>query len=367
MIVVIDMNLVRAEEIKDVALQSIISAYRRFTFNKEKQAELLNLFAELMKSGRMPYDIADHLVKYGANQEKLIAIDIKTMLQNGDSIVSALEGWFDPMNIAALRAAEDGGQEGFCLAMQIISRELKKEKEASSVSIAKLAMPFMYSIISFAMVFFMQTKFVPIYKEISNGNLPPPIQKLDSYAGFLMDYGVIVLVAVVGLFIYFKYLEKNLIGDFRDKIEVFKIGPWNPFGGYRLKVAAHIVASFALLKRFNFSAYAIYQVLINEGSVYQRYHVNIMRMQLPEGNENEIDSMDSGLLEQQYISLLKLYMGTDNSNIVDKLNAAAADIRKRCATRLKVNADIIYYILWAIIVNNLTIAVGVFMATNSNR
>lgn len=364
---VVDMNLVRAEEIKVAAHQAILSAYRKFCFNKEKQSELLNLFSELMKSGRMPYDIADHLVKYGSKEEKLIATDIKLMLQNGDSIVNALEGWFDSMNIAALRAAEDGGQEGFCLAMQIISSELKKEKVASSVSLAKLAMPFLYTIISFAMVFFMQTKFVPIYKEISNGNLPPPIQKLDSYAGFLMDYGMLVLIAMVGVFIYFKYLEKNLIGDFRDKVEVFKIGPWNPFGGYRLKVAAHIVSSFGLLKRFNFSAYAIYQVLMNEGSVYQRYHVNIMRMQLPEGNENEFDSMDSGLLEQQYISLLKLYMGTDNSNIVDKLNAAAADIRKRCATRLKVNADIIYYILWAVLVNNLTIAVGVFMATNSNR
>lgn len=357
----------KAREQIPVLEEYVRDIYRSFQFNKNRQSEFLHQFASLMAVGRMPYDIADHIVKFGQKTEQEIASNIKFQLQNGLLISDALAGWIDPMKLAALKAAEEGGQEGFVIALKIISTNLIQETDTAKTSKAKILMPFVYTLMSFALVIGINFKFLPIFKGISQGPLPKPIQDIERYSGFLVGWGwLLLLAAVIGIFL-FKYLEKNLVGDHRDRLEVIKIGSWNPFGGFRMKVGAHIIESFALLKRFNFSAYSIYRILIREGSAYQKHHVQIMTNQLPEGNESEIDSLDSGLLEPQYISLLKLYTGAENMNIVDQLNSAARDIKRRCEKRIQVNTDIIYYILWMTTLYNLTAIVNVFMATSSSR
>lgn len=340
---------------------------RQFMFPRQKQVKFLRIFSDLMRVGRLPYDIADYIAKYGMDIEQKIALEITENLGNGLSVCDALEGWIEPMSLAALRAAEEGGQDGFVLALSTVANELEIQANTASGAFKKALYPGAYAVMSFLMIIGLHYKMIPMMRDMYKGMLPRDIQETEDYALLLINWGwLYLLVFIVAMFAY-KYLQRNLIGEVRDKLEMIKVLNWYPFGAYRLVVGSHIVASFALLKRFNFPAYQIFRILENEGSPYQQHHVRIMRDQLKDGNENEIDSMDSGLLESQYISLLKLYASTESDKYVDALNSAANDIKKRCIDRMKINGEIMYFFLWGVVVYNLSMAINVLMASGNTN
>lgn len=355
------------ESLKKFAILFYEKKKRQLSFTRPKQVKFLRIFSELMKVGRLPYDIADYIAKYGDPVERQIAIEIKANLGNGLSICDALDGWIDPMSLAALRAAEEGGQEGFVLALTYVAEEMETQSTTSAGALKKMIYPGVYAVTSFGIVIALHYNMIPMMRDMNRGMLPKDIQATDDYAVFLINWGWLYTILFVALLVGFKYLQKNLVGETRDKLEMIKIVNWYPFGGYRLLIGSHIVASFALLKRFDFPAFMIYRILEQEGSIYQKHHVSIMREQLKDGNENEIESMDSGLLEPQYISLLKLYAGAESTSYVSALNSASKDIGRRCIDRMKINGEIIFYALWGVVIYNLSMVVNVLMSTGNTN
>jgi type II secretory pathway component PulF len=338
---------------------------KRWQFNKKRQAAFLSVFAELMNVGRLPFDIADYLSKYGQKIEIEIASDIKKNLSEGLSVTDSLDGWFDSLNLAALKAGESSGHEGFIRSLRHVSNSILEQDKISSSSYAKCLYPGVYALLSTVFIAAVYIAFVPILEEISgDGPLAPEVQNFKNFVEFWILWGLPILVLIVSVVFGFKYFEKNLVGETRDRLEMIKIGPWHPFGGYRLKIGSHIVSSFALLKRFDFPAFTIYRILSNEGSTYQKHHISIMQSQLKDGQSNEISSLDSGLLEPQYISLLSLYAGANQSTYVDALNSAASDIKHRCVDRMKINGAIFSYFLWGVCINNLAELINVLMSVN---
>lgn len=351
----------------NVPIKFLSKNIERFKFDSKRQSAFLSVFAELMQVGRLPYDIADYQTKYGQKIEAKISADIKRNLSEGLNVTDALEGWIEPLNLAALKAGEASGHEGFVKALRHVSGLIQSQNQASSSSFSKCLYPGLYTILSVVFIAAIYTNFVPVIEEISVGKpLPIEVKNFKDFVEFWIAWGIPILVCLTAYIATFKYLEKNLVGDIRDQIEMIKIGSWQPFGGYRLKIGSHIVSSFALLKRFDFPAYTIYRILSNEGDKYQRHHISIMQKQLKEGHENEISSLDSGLLEPQYVSLLSLYAGANQSIYVEALNSAAREIQERCNNRMKVTGTLLSYFLWIILIKNLAALITILMSVNFN-
>lgn len=338
---------------------------RRFQFNKKKQAELLLAFAKPMSVGRTTYAICSHIELYGEPKQKIIVNEIRRNLQSGDLISKAFIGWYDPMTVAALSAAEKGGDKSFLMAMNHIAKQLAAEEKTGSSSFLKLLYPGLYWLVSTIIIIGLNAFFIPMITSISNGATSPAIEDFSSVATFYTYWLGPILVCMFVGFILIKKMLQDYVGPYRDQIDTFTILKWQPFAGYRLKVGAYIVSTFSLLKRFGLSAFDILRILGATGSKYQRFHVENMIQSLKYGNDSDIDALNTGLLESQYISLLKLYTAGNDSHAVEALASAADDINERCIKRIQTTGNIIFYAFWGAVLFNLIKVASLMLGMNS--
>lgn len=337
---------------------------RRLQFNKKKQAEFLLAFAKPMSVGRTAFSICKHIERFGDPKQKIIITEIQKNLQSGEQMSKALIGWYDPLTVAALSAAEKGGEESLLIALEHVSNQLQKEQETGAKAFLKLLYPGIGWVLTTLVIIAMNIYFLPMVKEMSRGGSSPAIESFEAVA-FFYTYLLwpILLFGFVGIY-FINRMLREYIGPHRDLIDSFTVYKWKPFEGYRLKIGAYIVSSFSLLKRFGLPAFSILKILESTGSQYQRFHVANMSQALTYGNGNEIEALNTGLLEEQYVSLLRLYTADNDDHAVEALDKAANDINERCIKRIQTTGNIFYYAAWGAVLFNLIKVASVILGMN---
>ncbi|MDQ2077385.1 type II secretion system F family protein [Marinimicrobium sp. ABcell2] len=339
------------------------STVRRLSFNKKQQAQLLGTMTKPLRVGRPPVEVARHLAQFGSKQEKIIAGDILDNLRSGRGIVDALEGWYDDVTLSALRAAEHAGPNTFVEAIEYLSKNMLKSSKAKSAVLSKWAYPGVFVLASSFMIFWLSGFLLPTLVAMNQGQIPEGAQHFVSVANFYKYwFPWIVVLLVAGLF-YARWWLANHVGPIRDTFDHIPL-----FSGYRLSIGANVVATFALLKRFDMKPFHIIRLLGDTGSPYQQSHVYNMKEALrgvgketQEGTKGIVNALDIGLLDDEYVSLVKLYAEADDAYIIEALEQAAEDIGERVMARLSKIAMIGTFFLWGWVLYNVIAVVSVVM------
>mgnify|MGYP003108597081 CR=1 FL=1 len=336
---------------------------RRLSFNRKRQAALLKTLAKPMKVGRPPVEIVKHLIQFGDNQQKVIAKDMLHNLRSGVRLTSALEGWYDEVTISALRAAEQSGQNTFVDALDYLGDKLTEASKAKMAIFAKWLYPAVFVVGTSALILGLNDFMVPTILAMNNDQPPPNVQSFMDVADFyLYRFPIIAVLFVAGL-VYARWWFANHVGPIRDTIDHIKL-----FSGYRLSIGANVVSTFALLKRFDMKPLRIVQMLEETGSPYQQSHVFNMKEALKggreeqrEGNKGIVNALDIGLLDDIYVSLLKLYAQASDEFVVEALELASEDIHQRVMERLGFLGMWVTLALWAWIGFNVITIVSLLM------
>jgi len=150
------------------------------------------------------------------------------------------------------------------------------------------------------------------------------------------------LLALAAVVFGIAYYLRNGIGDFRDRLDKTGIT-----SGYRRKLGASLLRSFALLKQIGVPAHRILKTLSQTGSRYYRWHLHRMRDRLSEGQAQDVFALDTGLFDAEQMALIKLYAsGGSRDELSGALMKAADDIAKRSVEKLKIIGIIGAGFLW---------------------
>lgn len=336
---------------------------RRLAFNRKQQADFLRALSKPLRVGRPPLQVARHLVKFGTEPQKRIARDMITSLSSGRGVVAALEGWYDEVTLSALRAAEKGGPKTLLQALGYLSENMTKSSNAKAAIFGKWAYPGFFVGLTIMMMVFLEGLLVPV---LSVGDVPDNVNRFIAVMKFYKHQLPFLMAGLTGLFIYSRWWLANHVGPIRDTFDHIKI-----FSGYRLSVGVNVVSTFALLSRFDMKPFHIVRLLEETGSPYQQSHVFNMKEALRGGRGDDgdgsskgiVNALDVGLLDDEYLSLLKLFAEADDKYAVEALEEAANDIQERVLVRLKRFGAVVTTLLWIWIVFNVITIVLLIMGS----
>lgn len=335
---------------------------RRFQFGPKKQADLLEAFAQPLKIGASRLAIAAHIEKHGDKVQQRIARDIRLSLQSGGTICDGLSGWIEPLSLSALRAAEEGGNDSFIEGLEYLAQSLGAAGQSKAVLLKKCGYPTGMLLLTTGLMLYINAKVVPMFEGIMEGEVDPSIQTFKSVAGFYTTWLIPLLILISGIVLYARYWLSTSVGDIRDSVDRFAL-----FAGYRLSVGAKMVTMYGLLKKFGLSALDILNLMQRTGTPYQKYHIYLMKEQLRSGVDHEIDALDTGLLDEQHVSLLKLYTQGGDRAVVDALEKASValdqQIQRRSERLAKLLSSVIF--LWAFA--NIVLVVLILFGVNPNN
>lgn len=330
----------------------------KMQFSKAKQADFLRAIASPMKVGRSIYDISKHISRYGEPVHRKIASKILTELQIGNAInpvSSSLKGWIDEISLSALSAAESNGPQTLIYALETIAESLEQSSQSYAAMFAMSAYPLVLNIVAVGVLFFATAPVVELYKELID-NAPDPI--LDRFGNVIFFYQYIfpiLTVLLIGGFLYLIYYMKNDTSDLRltlDKYPVFNL--------YRLNAGSKIISTYALLKRFGMPPLKILGIIRSSGGRYQKHHCNLMINSHQEGDAiNETMALDTGLLDNQHIALLYLYVSGNEDNFNDAMKAASKAIDLDISKQMKAFSKIISLSLFVLLIFNIMQIVSV--------
>lgn len=336
---------------------SIVERYetvrRRLAFNRKQQADLLAALSKPMRVGRPPLLIARHLVKFGTAPQRRIAQDMITNLRSGKGVVAALEGWYDEVTLSALRAAEKGGPKTLLQALMYLSENMTKFRSEKVAIFGKWLPPGIYIVITINIMMILEGALIPALSAIGGEDKAAFFVAVMKFYKYQLPF---IMIALVGAIIYARWWLANHIGPFRDTFDHIRL-----FSGYRLSIGVNVVSTFALLSRFDMKPFHIVRLLEETGSPYQQSHVFNMKEALRGARSDDrigsskgiVNALDVGLLDDEYLSLLKLYAEADDEYAVEALEDAARDIQSQVLMRLKVFGVAGTLFLWVWLVFNL--------------
>lgn len=183
-------------------------------------SELSDLLASGMKLGNALATLSRR--KTGRARD-VIAVDLRDEIVRGSSLSQALARWpgtFPPLFVAMVRAGEASGQ--LARSLETLTRHYERVQEAREKVIMALIYPaivlsFGALVLVFAMVFVVP-RFTAIFAELG-GTLPLPTLILIQISRFLMRYGLLLLLGIVGGVCFLRRLIRTPRGQYmRDRL-----------------------------------------------------------------------------------------------------------------------------------------------------
>lgn len=344
----------------DKARSHWITWRRRRAMPKAKQAQVLEAMSRPLSVGKPMVEVAHFFAEHGSSVQRELGQSIKEAKQSGAPASEAFALWLDPVSASALRSAETGGARTLARAMGLLADEMLRETAGLSSVVKKWLHPGVYVLITSILIVVMAVKVAPLIASIQSGD-SDEIAMLLSMANFYTGAFWLCLLALMAIALCIVYYLRNGIGDFRDQLDRTGIT-----AGYRRKLGASLLRSFALLKQIGVPAHRIFKSLSQSGSRYYRWHLHRMRDRLSEGQAQDVFALDTGLFDSEQMALITLYAsGSSREELSEALMKAADDIAKRSVEKLKIIGVVVAGLLWAWLVYNLIVLISFLFSTQA--
>ncbi|KAK3596101.1 hypothetical protein CHS0354_027371 [Potamilus streckersoni] len=191
-------------------------------------------FATMIDTG-IPYNRALEIIIQEHENPKMQAMlsDIRARIVEGSTLATALQNHadiFSPMYISVVRAGEAGGNLAETMMRQAKFQEEQQALEAKVQT--AMVYPMIMSVLGVGIVIFMVKfilpKIIPIFEHF-NVQLPLPTRIVIGLSNLISNYGLILLLAIVGgAYLIKKYLKTESGRMFMDQ-RILKMPLFGPF------------------------------------------------------------------------------------------------------------------------------------------
>lgn len=293
---------------------------KSIAWGKKKQAETMNTIAMLLKNNVYLNEAAKLLVEHGSEKEKVIGAKIERYLEDGKTISEALQ---EDLSLSAYQALNAGVKANDVEAgLENAVDSLKLSNAMGLPLLWYLFKPIFWLTAACAGMALFSTTIVPIITEtVDRETLPSIALYVDSLGGVFADYGAVVLMLVLAIITVSIVSLPVLTGDLRKKLDDYPI-----YKQYRVLVSTSLLQSLSNLAKSNVDLNNSLESTVSVSSPYVAFHLNSMIETLGSGEDNIGEILDSGLLMDEQVKVLKT-LGTRSGT--SEILESSAEIHKQ--------------------------------------
>ncbi|GAA4437672.1 type II secretion system F family protein [Bremerella cremea] len=184
--------------------------------------------ASLVRSGVPLMRSLNVLHDQASNQTlKAVLDDIRSRVEEGEPLDSAMARHPRAFSDMAINMVRAGAEGGFLEdALERVAAFTEEQEDLKGRTMSALAYPIFLGVVGSGILTFLLVFFVPQFDEMfsrlrERGQLPAVTDWLLWFSGTLNSYGLLILAAVVGLFLYLRTLFQSETG--KRRFDYFKI------------------------------------------------------------------------------------------------------------------------------------------------
>lgn len=333
----------------------------RMSFGTEKQVRLLRTVKSVLEAGGEPVKIAEHFIKHGTSIEKRVGLRMESYLKKGLPFARAFEGVIPNESAQALVAAQHANEEALVNALSVVTDTMEVRSKGLADKMSPLLYPFVFVIVSAAFLVSYSASLAPIRSYLAKNGDASKIDDLAAMADFYVFAFPFIAIAIPMLWLSIRAFLANATQwrpTFVDEYPVLKI--------YRQSVGVKLIAMYALFRGVGIDIRAALGLLLRHASPFERVHLRRMLSRLKDGSEenmSEADVLDTGLIEKDQVSLLRL-LTYNPKDFYSALRSASLMLEKSIDTQLKWAFRGVSLVLWLLILMNLLTAVSAMFSIN---
>ncbi|MCD9553951.1 hypothetical protein GLP31_15875 [Photobacterium carnosum] len=279
------------------------------TFKRKIQIEFVSDMAVSLRCNLSPKEHLEQVVKFGSKKQAIPANYMLEKMRSSKPLSVAMEGWFPPVVIQAIRAGESNRKidEALDNAVDALNNGgiIGKILGSNAYSLFLLFLGTAANVTAFLFIF------EPKLEEVSL-RYWSPISKIAYDIGYMFVYQSSYYVIGFSLFFFLwgKFLGRKT-SKFRSKFDNFPV-----FKEYRVYNATTLLSSLSLMFKSNIAPNASLPLIEKCTTGYLKSHVELMIARLGSGKNNSIGSvMATGLLTDGELARIEVLTSKNSRSI----------------------------------------------------
>ncbi|MDC5870271.1 type II secretion system F family protein [Vibrio europaeus] len=289
------------------------------SFPREEQIKFLNQILILLNNSVQISDVAKNLKDFGTKKEREVAAKMAQSIEDGLEMHLALEPYISKLAYESMAAssASDNLNAGVAAAIDA----LKINDAIKSKLFWTLLKPFIGIIVLLSVVAGFHSYVVPKLAGLHPMNRWPGFSLfMDSLGEFVGVYGFFVFQLLVMIVLIVLCSLPIFTGDYRKIVDNFLI-----YRQYRMTCATSMLTSLAASLRAGVVIKKAMRSILESSSPYVRDHLSEMLMRLERGDNKVGEILDTGLINEDQVHILKV-LGNDSD--LRKVVTSSAEIHK---------------------------------------
>ena len=289
--------LTRAEVLKDLKV-----FLRRQKFPRKAQIAYLTDYSSFLKTGS-GYEAVKSIIAgveeaHDSVVKKLVSLDIKRAIDEGDSASDGVKLWFDKDIVEIFIAGEACGQLEDTIKMFV--HQQANLAAFKKTFMAGIFMPLVYFLIGLCAAYGLGTSdFLGFPNMIPVEKWPSVAQLAYSYSAFVYDKLFLIMAVIFITKILFTYSARNVTGKLRQFLDY--LPPYKVFKAFSY---LHALKLITLIKSTGAGDKEALEITDKNSSPYVRFYTEKMLEHVNDGEQDLSKAMDVGLLPSRLMSRL---------------------------------------------------------------
>lgn len=283
-----------------VFTESLMTRIRQFRFGNKQQLAFLEDLYLLVNDGIPANRAIEMLGQVSTGMHQEVALSIAQKISEGRPLAEGMRDWFSINVIEIIRVGEEGGVLKETLKSAI--NTMSQRSGSMGALISAVSYPLMVIIMASIVIIYLNNTVFEQFRDIKPINEWPDAGKdLVSMAQLITYWWWLVILAIIGIGIFFRTMMHNYTGEFRPLLDNFP-----PFSLYRRFTAARFMETLGLLVANGVVFKNAIKVMLYHANPYLTSHLVTMEHQLGMGKGNVADVLSTGLIDDADITRLRV-------------------------------------------------------------
>lgn len=291
-----DLTNINFVELPGKALQWL----KRFQFGAKAQLAFLEDFYTLVNDGIPANRAIEMMAEISGGINREVALSIAQKISEGQALAEGMRDWFAPNIVEIIRVGEEGG--ALVETVESAIKTLGQRSSTLSAFTGAVTYPLIVIVMASAIIVYLNNSVFVQFKAIKPiEQWPDAGQTLVAVADLIQAWWWLAILAILGVFIFFRMFMNNYVGEFRPMLDQVP-----PFTLYRRFAASRFLETLGLLVANGVVFKSAIRVMQYQANPYVASHLVMMEHLLSMGKGNIADVLSTGLVSNADILRLRV-------------------------------------------------------------
>lgn len=273
---------------------------RHFQFTTRAQLAFLEDFYLLVNDGIPANRAIEMMSQITSGLTRDVALSIAQSISEGKPLAEGMRNWFPMSVVEIIHVGEEGGALNETIKSAIGT--LGQRSGALNALFGAISYPLMVIVMGCVVMIYLNNSVFEQFRSIKPiEEWPQGGRDLVNLANIIQNWWWLVILASMGIIVFFRVMMTNYTGEFRGLLDKFP-----PFSLYRRFVAARLMETMGLLIANGVVFKNAIKVMQYQSNPYVSSHLAMMEQLLAVGRGNVADVLATGLIDDTDIMRLRV-------------------------------------------------------------